>query len=440
MENSIHIAALDLGSTTIKAMVARKNEDGNLSVLASEQVASDNCIRRGLVFNKEEIKNKVSTLIYRLNRRLESPIEKVYIGVGGQSIRTKSYTLKKEVPGGIVTQELVDSMLDDAWDFQVDSLETLDVVSPEYYLDGQWEKNPKGALCSEIEARFNLVVGRSILKKNLVSATILNANLDNAGFLISPLATAEAVLSDKDKELGCALIEFGGGITSVSVYKNGLLRYLTTIPLGGDVITKDIRSLDILDAEDVKKRLSDLEEDNPAREAIEARVDEIVENVIRQLEESGYMQSLSAGIVVTGGGSLLFGLSEVLREKTGKEVRSNLLDPSIIQNQSDSCIIGLLSLGTEECLRKEEPPVVVVGEIDLFGDPIKKPEKKVKKEPDGEQSSKPPKKGGGFLNKFARRIDTVSETLFSRIDTVSETLFKDGDDESDEDDEKMKKN
>jgi len=418
MEQSVHIAALDLGTSQIKAMVARKTEDGMLSILASEQIDSENCIRRGYVFNMEETTNKVSQLIARLNKKLDSPVEKIYVGVGGQSIHTEPHSITKEVPGGVVTQDLLDAITEEARDFELDSFETLDVVSPEYYLDGQLESNPKGATCSMIEARFNLIVGRSTLKGKLIPV-IRKARQEVAKFLISPLATAEAVLTEREKELGCALVEFGAGVTSVFVYKGGLLRYLATIPLGGDVITKDIRSLDILksEAEAVKIHFSETEENERIKEAIEARRDEILKNVIRQIEESG--QSLSAGIIITGGSALLKELPEALREKSGKEVRlanagKKLISPAGDwgQDPANSCVIGLLSLGTEECLKEKEAPVAVAGETDMFGDPIiNKPDKKGgKKDPKEDPGKKT--RGSGLFGEIAKRVDKMTGTLF----------------------------
>jgi Actin-like ATPase involved in cell division len=415
MEQSVHIAALDLGTSQIKAMVARKTEDGMLSILASEQIDSENCIRRGYVFNMEETTNKVSQLIARLNKKLDSPIEKIYVGVSGQSIHIEPHSITKEVPGGVVTQDLLDAITEEARDFELDSFETLDVVSPEYYLDGQLESNPKGATCSVIEARFNLIVGRSTLKGKLIPV-IRKAKQEVAKFLISPLATAEAVLTEREKELGCALVEFGAGVTSVFVYKGGLLRYLVTIPLGGDVITKDIRSLDILksEAEAAKRHFSETEGNDRIKEAIEARRDEILKNVIRQIEESG--QSLSAGIIITGGGALLKELPEALREKSGKEVRLANAEKKIIrsagdwgQNPENSCVIGLLSLGTEECLKEQEIAISGPGELFSIDEvPIVKGE--------GKKGGRRPPKGNNIFSEFGRNIG-------KKLETFSDTLF-----------------
>ena len=426
MENLIHVAALDLGTSKIAGMIASKTEDGILSILASEQISSENCIRRGYVFNVEETTLKVSQLVSRLNRKLESPIEKIYVGIGGQSIRTAPHTVQKSVPGGIVTQDILDSLTEEAEDFVLASLDTLTVVSPEYYLDGQLEANPKGATASVIEARFHLIVGRPSLKKTLFPIIEFKANLDNAGFLVSPLATAEAVLTEREKELGCALVEFGAGLTYVSVYKGKLLRYLVTIPLGGDVITKDICSLNMLEpeAEDLKIKsgsaLTDLDNDDPVNDVIEARADEILENVIKQIEASGFAQSLGAGIIITGGAAQLKNLKESLRKKTNKEVRLASTKRSLVnqaatlsQDPANSSLIGLLSMGTEECLKAKEIPVVEIGETDLFGQPLNQPEDKNKGK--GKRKEKGEGEGKNFFKQFGKKMGEISNTLSTSL-------------------------
>lgn len=437
MDKSIHIAALDLGTSKISAMVAKKGWDGVLSIVAHEEIISENSIRRGCVFNVEAVSAKVTSLIRSLNRKLDNPIGKIYVGIGGQSLRTEPYTVKREVENEMVTKDLIDSMLEEAKDYRHQSDETLAAVSPEYYLDGRLEANPKGATCREIETRFQLILGQSALKKSLLSAIEFRGRVDIAGFFISPIATANAVLTDKEKELGCALIEFGAGITTVSIYKSGLLKYLVTIPLGGEVITKDIMSLSILEkeAEELKIRqgsaLMDPNEENDINSAIEARSDEILANVFNQIEESGFANSLGAGIIITGGAALLREIPEVIQRKTGHTVRLASARRGIVnqaaeltQNPANSTIIGLLSLGTENCLkekvipehRPDEKQVVQNDPPSLFGDDeVKKVErtKRIKPEPEKKEKSR-------FFDKFTKRVDIISRSLFDDDPKVDE--------------------
>jgi cell division protein FtsA len=383
------IAALDLGTSKTIAFVAQKDFSGKLSILHSETTASKEAIRRGLVYNTREAFEIVSKLIRRLNVHLPSPIEKIYVGIGGQSLHTEMYSIKKNVENGTVSQHLLDSLKDEALGYEPEFAENLGVCSWEYYVDGRLESNPRGAVASAIEARFQIVVGNPILKRTLNAAitqnpesNALRKDISIADYFIVPLATAKAVLTQREKELGCALVEFGAGVTYVSVYKNGSLKYLITLPLGGLVITKDIRSLNVSEeeAEELKtkygsaiSRLSDSGTvpvkgvETSLREVelrdlnwiIEARIDEILKNVLHQIDESGYAQALDAGIVITGGGALLQDLPEFIRNQTGKEVRLAQAKAWINNVEaplppSESCMAGLLLLGKENCLKEKE--------------------------------------------------------------------------------------
>jgi cell division protein FtsA len=412
MEQSEYIAALDLGTSKMLAMAVSKNREGVLTILGSEKMPSGNCIRRGYIHHVEETAGKVSSLVGRLSNRLQPKLKKIYVGIGGQSLRTESYTVRKEINGATINQKLIDSIKEECFSYEPELAEVLDIVSSEFYLDGLLEPNPIDCECNVIEAKCQLILGRPSLKSCLIKSIEERAEIEIAGFFIAPLATATVALSEKEKELGCALIELGAGITYLSIYKGGLLRYLVAIPLGGNVITKDISAeLNQLeqDAEDLKiKKGSALVETEPEEKVdliIEARCHEIIANIIEQIRLSGYETALAEGIVITGGGALLKNLLKAIRLQMGREdVRMAGID-----EQANACTLGLLTLGTENCAKEVEKRVKentddVMG---LFGDEIPvvlppKPEEKQKKEP------KPPK--------------TPKEGFFTRI---TRTLFDD---------------
>jgi cell division protein FtsA len=387
------IAALDLGTFKMTAMFARKNFDGTLSGIQSESLPSRNSIKRGCVYNIEDAANNVSALLRKLNRKTTNPISKVYVGIGGQSLRTELCCIKKEVKDGTVTQELLNTIQDTARnkyrDDDVD--EILDMLPPEYYLDGQLDLKPRGTSASLIEARYLMVIGSRKLKRN---DRIIPENVGIAGYVISPIATAKAVLTDNEKNQGCALIEFGAGITYLSVYKNGNLKYMVAIPLGGIAITKDIRSLNVSEeeAEEIKIKYGsaiwNVKEDKKIRVGgdtdtpreieiknlnmcIEARIEEIFKNVIYQIELSKYPKNmLNAGIIITGGGANLKDLPDFIREQTGMNVR--LAFPKTEANQNgpflstaDSTIVGLLMMGKENCLEEKKIQKSIVPDLPI---------------------------------------------------------------------------
>ena len=396
MERSEYVAALDLGTSKMIAMAARKNEQGILSIIDADKIESTNCIRRGCIYNIDETKSNVSRLIRRLNGKLEThigktSIAKVYVGIGGQSLRTKDYSLKKDIDG-YITQGFIDSLLEEARGYEPAVDIVLDVVSIEYYVDGTQTPLPRGTSGKSIEIKCQLIIGNPSLKNNL-QQSVERSGVEVADFFISPLATAEAVLNDTEKELGCVLVEFGAGITYVSVYKRKLLRYMVAIPLGGSVIDKDICEQGILEdnAERLKINFGSALVDDDSEEkvstgkiddlnkeiklqklnaVIEARVDEIIANIIDQINQSGYSSALGAGIVITGGGAALKNLKDSLQSKSEKEVRVSPAKKTLVNQAAEiagqlanSTVIGLLALGKENCEKKIEVPLVYKPEI-----------------------------------------------------------------------------
>ena len=422
------VAVLDLGTSKSIALVAQKDHGGKLSVLRAETLPSKGAIRRGRIYNSEETAGIISSLIRKLNTGRRDPIqiEKIYVGVGGQSLHTQIFTIKRIVSEEMVTPHMIDSMENEAGSYTPDLEDNLGVVSCEYYADGHLVENPKGTMASVIEARFQLLVGNPCLKRNLT--TVFNNKDISVVYFISPLATAEAVLTPEEKESGCALVELGEGITYVSIYKNKALKYLATLPVGGLAITKDIRSLNVSEAEaEVLKIehgsvITDLnnsatislgEGQNPSRSIeqkelnwiIEARADEIVKNVWAQIQVSGYSQSLDAGIVITGGGALLRDLPQYIKTQTGKEVR--LADAKAWVNSmetalspADSCVIGLALLGKENCVKVKVvvPPPPKIDEPALFNEE----EIEVVKQPERQPTERPEK--GSFLGSIGKKL------------------------------------
>ena len=376
------IAALDLGTSKSIALVAQKEDSGKISVKQTETIASKDAIRRGRVYNSDETSEIISKLIRKLNINPAMQVEKIYVGIGGQSLHTQQFIVKKTVDDGTITQPLLDSIEKEALSFKPEFEENLGVFSYEYYADGQLVTTPKGTMASVIEARFQLIAGNPGLKRNL--ETVMNNNNKNiqvAGYFISPVATANAVLTQEEKESGCALIEFGDGVTYISIYKNKDLKYLVTLPLGGLAITKDIRSLNVLESEaetlkikygsaipnqNNQETIQVNKEQNSAWEIklydlnciIEARVEEIVKNIWNLIQVSGYSNALNAGIVITGGGALLRDLPQFIKNQTGREVR--LANAQMLVNQvetylhtAQSCVAGLVTMGEENCVKEK---------------------------------------------------------------------------------------
>jgi cell division protein FtsA len=365
MEQKEFAVALDLGTSKMLAMAGTKLNDGTLDVLGAEKIASDNCIRRGCVYNVQVTGTNVRSLLFKLGVKLKSGIKKVYVGIGGQSLRLEIRSEKMEI-NGTVTDGTIQYLYGKCREYEPDLLEIIDIITPEFYLDGALVSHPQGVYCKEIEAKFRVILGRPSLKTNLTRSVKDTARQEIAGYFISPLATAEVALTARDKEVGVALVELGAGITYLSIYKAGLLQYLVTIPLGGAVITKDISSMGLMDDEAEKLKIKEgtavVNPEKPERlldTIVEARVNEILANVLEQIKQSGPDLELGAGIVLTGGNSLMRDLEKAFAQNTRKPVR---LVPDIDPTQA--CAQGMLMLAEENCAAEPKEGLFSPGEIE----------------------------------------------------------------------------
>ena len=442
------IAAIDLGTSRIVGMVGKKNEYGVLSIIAYEVETSASCIRRGCVYNVEETANKIKRLILKLENKLNgTKIAKVYVGIGGQSLRSVDHTVPKILgTDGVVTDEIIKSLHAECLSYHPDMQDVLAAVSPVYYLDDKPEANPVGIPCTRIEARYKLIVGRPSLKRHVINSISERAQIKIAGIIVSPLALGDAVLSDDERDLGSALIGFGAGVTTLTVYKGGNLVHLSVIPMGSNLITRDITTLHLLEseAERVKQTygsaMMDQENDQSIQvsladglgmreiklsdlnNVIEARMGEILENVYARLESIGLEGNLGAGIVITGGGAALKSLPEVIRKRMKMEVRYSATRRGIVAsgdleagNPSYAVAVGLLMHGTENCAGYVPPKYVSESEHAIFEEeevfvaapPVEKVSKPASKPA---PASKP--KGVGLFKGLSNKFDTMTKNLF----------------------------
>ena len=257
-----------------------------------------------------------------LENTLDRKIGKVYVSIGGQSVHTEMIREMKQLSSsGIVTESVVEQLRNAADKYKPDLKRKYAIVDVEYFLDDKPEKNPVGVTCSTIEAEYQVVVGRPNLGPNLEKVIVEKGHLQIADFLVGPLAAAAIVLTDEEKELGCAFLDFGAGTTTLSIYKGSILRRMVTIPFGGKNITKDIAELNFVesDAEQYKVKYGKAARENTEsslfaspftskpdidlvelNKVIVMRLDEITANIKEQIRLSGYQEQLGAGLIITG--------------------------------------------------------------------------------------------------------------------------------------------
>lgn len=382
------IAAVELASSQITAIAGKKNADGSLQVLAYASEPSSTFIKKGVIYNLDRTTQGLTSILSKLEATLQASIGQVYVGIGGQSVRTVPNIVNRKFGEQTkISQAMIDAIMDSNRENIMIDQEILDVEPQEYKVDNNYQADPVGIPAEYIEGRFLNIIARNTLKRN-INKCFVQAGYNIAGYFISPLVTANMLLTDNEKRSGCALIDFGADTTTVSVYKSNILRHLAVIPLGGNNITKDIASLQIEeeDAEALKIKFgsaytepSDDEDENKTytldngcsisakqlEDIVEARITEIIANVWNQIILSEYGDKLLSGIVLTGGGSNLKNIDKAFTKATSQEkvriARNGQLNISggikFNQNSSDNTLIALLASGTENCCKPEEEKV-----------------------------------------------------------------------------------
>ena len=383
------IVAIELGSTKITGVAGKKNADGSIRILAYASEKSSDCIKKGVIYNLDKTTQLITTIIGRLEDRLGAGIKKVYVGMGGQSVRSIRNTESKQLEEDTkISQALIDEMMKVNCEFPLVDQEILAVEPQEYKMgNNQLTTEPVGIPTDRIEGHYLNIIGRNTLKSNIRKCFRDAGNrpgYEIADYLLAPAATAQVLLTPSEKRSGCALIDFGADTTTVSVYKNNILRHLAVIPLGGSNITKDIASQQVEEEEAEQIKLtfgsaytapSDDEEDD-ARECsldgkfsirarklediVEARVEEILQNVWNQIKLSDFSDKLLAGAVLTGGAANLPNLEEAFTHITKIEKVRTALNANvelegysnlIPKDGSQNTLLGLLVAGKDNCCK-----------------------------------------------------------------------------------------
>ena len=378
------IVAIELGSTNIIGVAGKKNIDGSISILSVIKEDSTSCINKGVVYNIDKTVQCLTNIIKRLETSLKAKVAQVYVGVGGQSIRSVKNTLIKELPlDTVVTLDMVNELMDANRSMTYPAQEVLDAITQEYKVDAQYQLDPVGIQCTRLEANLLNILWKKSFYRNL------NKCFDNAGIAIAemylaPLALADSVLTDVEKRVGCVLVDLGAETTTVSVYYRNILRHLAVIPLGGNNITIDIASLQMddenaekiklkyasayTDSKDIDENLKySIDEDRQVDsktfiEIVEARLEEIIKNVWYQVP-SEYTDKLLGGFIITGGVSNMKNIDKAFKQHTGVDkirianfvqetINSNI--PEITaHNATMNTVLGLIAKGDMNCAGDE---------------------------------------------------------------------------------------
>ncbi len=361
-------------------IAGKKNLDGSIQVFACVKEDSSSFIRKGVVYNIDKTAQCLTNIVNKLQKQLKTNITQVYVGVGGQSIRSIRNVISQDLPDDtLITQDMIIELMDANRNINYPDQEILDAAVQEYKVDSQYQLDPVGIQCNHIEGNFLNILQRKAFYKNL-NKCFETAGINVAEMYLAPLALADSVLTEAERRSGCALVDFGADTTTVSVYYKNILRHLAVIPLGTNNIIKDIASLQMEESDAEKMLLKygsaytdnndidnnmkySIDQDRQVEtrkfiEIVEGRVEEIIANVWCQVPED-YCDKLLGGIILTGGGSNMREIEKAVRNYTHiDKIRiAKFVTQTITSTLSEvtthdgmmNTVLGLLAKGDINC-------------------------------------------------------------------------------------------
>lgn len=388
MKPSEIIVGLDIGTTKIAAIVGMMNDHGKLEILGYGKTESIG-VKRGVVSNIENTVQSIKTAVEMAEQRSGVSIQYVNVGIAGQHIKSLQHRgsiIRKDIEIEINEKD-IETLHQDMFNLNMNpGEEIIDVIPQEYIVDGEAGiKQPIGMLGNSLEANFHIIIGQTTAAKNIYKC-VRKAGLEVVDLILEPVASADAVLSEEEKEAGVVLVDIGGGTTDLAIFQDGIIRHTAVIPFGGEVLTEDVKegcSIIKKHAEELKVKFgSALASENrddevvaipglrgrPPKEItlrnlasiIQARMEEIIEQVYYEIRNSGYEKKLIAGIVLTGGGALLKHIAQLTEFMTGMDTRIGYPNEHLAPETPDEMAspmyatgVGLVIEGAERYRREK---------------------------------------------------------------------------------------
>jgi len=343
---------LDIGTTKVCTIAGRKVEFDKIEILGVGTVKSEG-VSRGVVSNIDKTVKAIREAIEVAERTADCKFERVHVGIAGQHIKSLHHhgLLVRNDAYSEISVEDVEKLIKDMYKIVLPPGDKiLHVIPQEFTVDDERDIiDPVGMSGVRLEANFHIITGQISASRNILRC-VEKVGLTVADMTLEPIASAKAVLSEEEKEAGVALVDIGGGTTDLTVFQEGIIRHTAVIPFGGNIITNDIKEgctvmkdqaekLKVkfgsaLSDEIVDNRIitipgfrgrdaKEISEKNLAK-IIQARLEEIFDYILWEIKRSGFENKLIAGIVLTGGGSLLRNIDLLAEFHTGMSSRIGL--------------------------------------------------------------------------------------------------------------------
>jgi len=368
-----YMVGLDIGTTKISVMIGRKNEYDKLEILGTGRAVS-NGVSRGIVANIDKTVESIKEAVEEAKLKSGLEIEDVFIGIAGQHIKSLQHRgeiVRDNIEVEIDKEDIAKLKSNMFKLITIPGEEVIHVIPQEYTVDGEdGIQDPKGMAGVKLEANFHVITAQVGAVRNIIRC-VEKAGLKPKDLILEPFASADATLDADELREGVALVDIGGGTTDVAIFLDNIIRHTAVIPFGGNVITKDIKvGLEILekqaellkikfgsamyteDQENVMVSIPGLRGRPPKEiavktlsEIIGARYKEIVDLVYHQIKISGYENKLMTGIVLTGGGSQIRNLKQLVAYVTGKETRIGLPNEHLGAESFDKVVSPMYATG-----------------------------------------------------------------------------------------------
>lgn len=353
------IVGLDIGTSKIVCLIAHETPNGAFKV-AGIGVHPSRGMKRGVVVNIESTVNAITLAVKAAERMAGCKVKSVTVGIAGSHINSMNSHGIVAVKDNEVTEQDIERVIDAARAVAVPAdQKILHILPQEYIIDNQdGIKDPLGMSGVRLEARVHLVTGATNAINN-IEKCVERCNLEVDGIILEQLASADAILTEDEKELGVCIVDIGGGTSDIAIYIHGAIRYTAVIPVAGDQVTNDIAMAlrtPTQNAEDIKIRyacaltqLADTQEiikvpsvgERPPRtlsrqalaEVVEPRYEELFKLIQGEIRRSGYENLIAAGVVLTGGTSKIEGAVELAEEVFHLPVR--VAKPKGIEGMED---------------------------------------------------------------------------------------------------------
>ena len=389
-----YIVGLDIGTTKIACFIGERAEDGKYRIVGFGKTESVG-VERGMVRNIYDTAESIRRAVSDASEMAQYDVEEVYVGIAGQHIksRTNQGSVMIAEDHRLIEKEDVDRLIEEQNRIMLDPGEEIIHVFPQNYIvDNDRLDNdidPVGVAGKCLMANFHIVTGNIGNVRNIRDA-VAEAGLRIKGVVLEPIASAYSVLDENDKDAGVALVDIGGGTTDIAIFHEGIIRHTSVLPLAGNVITNDIHTGCMIlkhQAESLKTRFGSCLPSNVSQDdiiaipgirnqapreisvktlatIINARMRQLLEQVLCEIQISGFDHQLIAGIVLTGGGAKLNHIREFSELITGYDSRVGLPSEHLDMPESTSFVdlshpmyatgIGLVIYGILEEERKAQ--------------------------------------------------------------------------------------